>query len=309
MERWQLKQMQSLPLEAKIQKSKQRIIEWYEKYNGEVYVSFSGGKDSTVLLDLVRSIYPEVSAVYIDTGLEYPEIREIVKCTENVTWLRPKMNFKEVLDKYGFPVISKEVALKVKEARSKPNGYASQSFDRNSAKNIKQKQKYSFAKYKCLLEAPFLISNKCCDVMKKQPVYKYEKQSGRRVILGTMAVESVARNSQYLKYGCNFFEGKRPVSAPLSFWTDQDILQYIGEYNLPLASVYGQIIEKEGKLELTGVTRTGCMFCMFGCHLEEVTRFQRMKETHPKLYEYCIYKLGLKVPLDWIGKIVGRKLY
>ena len=69
-----LKELQSKSLEEKIQISTARIIEWYEHWDGKVAVSFSGGKDSTVLLDLVRNVYPDVIAVYSDTGLEFPEI-------------------------------------------------------------------------------------------------------------------------------------------------------------------------------------------------------------------------------------------
>lgn len=83
--------MQKWSLERKIQVAQTRIIEWYQHWDGQVYVSFSGGKDSTVLLDLVRRIYPEVEAIFCDTGLEYPEIRQFVKEFENVTILRPKM--------------------------------------------------------------------------------------------------------------------------------------------------------------------------------------------------------------------------
>ena len=119
---WDLSQMQSLPLDAKINMSITRIRGWYEEFWGEVYVSFSGGKDSTVLLDLVRRWYPSVEAVFVDTGLEYPEIREFVKTVDNVTWLKPEMNFKAVIKKYGYPVISKAVAHSVSVAKRNPDG-------------------------------------------------------------------------------------------------------------------------------------------------------------------------------------------
>lgn len=111
---WELAQMQSLPLEAKITMTKNRIRQWYEYYNGDVYVSFSGGKDSTVLLHIARSIDPDIPAVFCDTGLEYPEIREFVKTVNNVTWIKPKMNFRKVIETYGYPLISKAVANTLK---------------------------------------------------------------------------------------------------------------------------------------------------------------------------------------------------
>ena len=104
----ELQQLQALDLETKVMKTKQRIREWYYHFGGEVYVAFSGGKDSTVLLDLVRQEFPDVPAVFVNTGLEYPEIVEFARSFDNLVELKPKMNFTEVIDKYGFPVVSKE---------------------------------------------------------------------------------------------------------------------------------------------------------------------------------------------------------
>lgn len=100
----QLKMLQALPLNIKIRKTEQRIREWYEHWEGQVYVSFSGGKDSTVLLDIARHVYPNMPAVFSDTGLEYPEIKEFVKSFPNVTIVKPKHSFKQILTKYGYPI-------------------------------------------------------------------------------------------------------------------------------------------------------------------------------------------------------------
>ncbi len=114
----ELKILQALPLDLKIRRTQQRIREWVDHYgtNG-VYVSFSGGKDSTVLLHIVRQMYPDIEAVFVNTGLEYPEIQAFVKSFDNVTILRPKMRFDEVIRKYGYPFIGKEAAERVDNAR------------------------------------------------------------------------------------------------------------------------------------------------------------------------------------------------
>lgn len=113
-----LYQMQSMPLSIKVRMTENRIRWWIDEYGEDgVYVSFSGGKDSTVLLDIVRKLYPGVLAVFVDTGLEYPEIRDFVKTFDNVEWLKPKKTFRQVIEEYGYPFISKDVSEKVYGAR------------------------------------------------------------------------------------------------------------------------------------------------------------------------------------------------
>lgn len=108
--RQDLKIMQGWSLERKIEVTQQKIMEWHENFGGKVFTSFSGGKDSTVLLDLARRVCPDIPAVYVDTGLEYPELRAFVETKNNVIWLRPRYPFTRILEKYGYPVISKEVS-------------------------------------------------------------------------------------------------------------------------------------------------------------------------------------------------------
>ena len=126
--------------------------------------------------------------------------------------------------------------------------------------------------------------------MKKSPVAKYKRRTHFVPYLGTTTDESRLRQQAWLRHGCNAFDSKTPSSQPLSFWTEQDILKYIKEYNVKICSVYGEIAEDEnGKLQCTGCQRTGCIFCGFGVHLEKgETRFQRLAKTHPRQYEYAL---------------------
>ena len=297
----ELRNLQALPLDLKIKKTLQRIREWYKHWGGDVFVSFSGGKDSTVLLHLVRSLYPEVPAVFCDTGLEYPEVRKHVLTFPNVVMLKPKLNFRQVIEKYGWVYPNKDVAQTIYYAR-RGGGWAinaMQGLNPDGTRSYWKKTHYF--KWRHLLDAPFKISSECCHVMKIQPLDKFTKEMGRQAIIGTMAAESNRRTMSWLQNGCNAYDSKRPISKPLSFWLEQDVLYYIRENNIPIADVYGEIIEKNGKLITTGEKRTGCMFCLVGCHLDEENKFQRMKETHYSMYKYCMNVLGLDKILSYLG--------
>ena len=327
-----LRQKQALPLDAKILLTKRRIKEWVNEFGEDgVYISFSGGKDSTVLLDIVRNVcgYKDISAVFCDVPTQYPELRDFAKTFDNVVIVKPKISFMQICEKYGFPLISKEVAGVIHEARkhltvencklSKTQGsdilkiegephwavarvYGIVTKDGEIKINPSKEEKspYTYEKYKFMLDAPFDVANNCCGVMKKEPLHSYQKQTGRLPFVATMAEESMLRTSTWIKKGCNAFEQKNPKSSPMSFWTEQDVLQYIYERQLPICSVYGDVIQVNNQLSLvdvgidmgdfrpcyetTGCNRTGCMLCGFGAHLEIESRFQRLHKTHPKMY-------------------------
>ena len=159
-----------------------------------------------------------------------------------------------------------------------------------------------------------------------------EKESGKVPIIATMASESRLREQKWIKEGCNAFECKRPVSQPMSFWTEQDVLRYIKLNDIKIADVYGFVAaDKDGqqaldncgcKLCTTGESRTGCIFCGFGAHLEKGEgRFERLKRTHPKQYDFCmnggsydsdgIWKpdkngLGMKHVIDTLNSLYGE---
>ena len=226
------------------------------------------------------------AAVFIDTGLEYPEIRDFVKTIGNVIWIKPTMPFGAVISKYGYPVASKDVAQKVSEIRNtNSDKLRNKRLFGDDAGNGKLP-----LKWRSLIMAPFKVSHKCCDVMKKRPAHAYEKQTGRKPMVGTMACDSNLRKTMYLRRGCNFI-GTRSSSMPMAFWRDVDVWDYIRSRNISYSKIYDM-----------GYSRTGCMFCMFGVHMEkEENRFQRMKRTHPKQYNYCINKMGCGDVLNYIS--------
>ena len=293
------------------------IVDWYEYCDGRCYVAFSGGKDSKVLLHLVHKLYPDVPAVFSDTGLEYPEIRQFAK-DNGAHFIRPKMDFIEITREYGYPLISKEIAYAISSARRNYN------LDYRKFRNGKEKpvvtaemarntppsattiagrtallggvtnengktSRFNYDKWLPLAQkAPFRISSYCCDIMKKNPSDSYSRKNQRKPFIGMLATESKLREQKWLKTGCNAYGG-HGTSNPLSFWTEQDILQYIKKYDIEICPLYGDIIEKDGLLQTTGYRRTGCSFCGFGAHLDKgETRFRMMQRTHPDLYKFCI---------------------
>lgn len=313
----ELADKQALPLSEKISLSLRLIQDWYEAWDGMVSVSYSGGKDSTVLLWLVRSMYPEVPAVFSHTGLEYPEVVRHVLATPNHVILRPKMHFSRVIKEYGWPLASKKIARGVELVRHPTENNANvrrlylEGINRYGRKvnGFKIAQRWRF-----LFDAPFECSDRCCGIMKKDPAARYERETGRKPFVGTMASDSKARQRTYLlNGGCNAFDMKHPRSAPLSFWTEQDVLRCISEYDIQIPSVYGDIVTEKvqtvlpgigsqpQRLLTTGVRRTGCVFCCFGLHMDEgrYNRFEQLAVTHPKMYRYVMEKLGLREVLEY----------
>ncbi len=293
---WQFSQRKYLPWEAKLKLTETRIKEWYENWNGDVYVSYSGGLDSTVLLDLVRKcVGDDVPAVFSNTGLEFPEIVRFARQAKGeyveihpVDKTGKRITFRQVVDMYGFPLVSKETALKIQKLR---HGNLSDRY-RNYLLNGDERGKFGVLadKWKFLLSEPFDTSEKCCHIMKKNPFKKYAKKTGRKPYIGVTQDEGFMRAHQYAHTGCNVYDGNTIKSQPLGFWTRQDVLRYVIENDLPICSVYGDIKQTPcGEYYTTGEQRTGCMFCGFGAHLESSpNRFQRMSETHPRHYEICM---------------------
>ena len=288
--------LQALPLEIKIAKTELRIKEFVEQFGlDKVYLSFSGGKDSTVLAHICRNLYPNIKMVFSNTGQEYPEtisfVMKMKKQGWNIEIVRPVFKFKEVLEKHGYPIISKVQSRYIEDVKNNPNSKTASRRMGNVIGTNGRKMFHISNKWLYLLNADFKISNKCCDILKKNPMKKFEKETGRKPIVGTMAAESNLRKKIYLYEGCNSFSG-RSMSKPLGFWREDDILEYIKINNIEISECYTK----------NGMNRTGCYGCLFGCHLEErdtgTNRIEKLKYSHPKLYNYLLVNLNYKKVMD-----------
>ncbi len=289
MRKHKLRLLQALPLEDKILMSKKLVNEAIAEYGLEhVYISYSGGKDSTVLSHLVRQEQPDILHIFSNTTCEYPETMQHVRWEReyngmnvHITIPRDKFgvpwNFKRVVEEHGFPVFSKRISNGIRTYRRAKSARTKQ----NAHDYIKR----NFPKYEQYKEQN--ISDICCEKLKVVPL----KQAARSfkmecAIIGTLAQESYQRELDWIRFGCNVFEMKKDSQCrPLSFWTEQDILDYIRIFDVRISRLYQM-----------GYRRNGCMFCGFGILQDiedDLNRFQRLKLTHPKAHEYLVKHFGL----------------
>lgn len=291
----------------------QVVEQFYLKTDGKVYLAFSGGKDSTLMVALCDWLcnkmgWSEFPLVFNNTTNEYQEILEFVKSYgDRVTWLRPKMTFAQSLEKNGYPLVSKEQAQRISEARNTKSEYLRNLRLNGVVRTSKSTGKDYVSgkiseKWKYLVYEDVEVTSKCCDILKKAPVAKFEKETGLHPIIGVTASESNLRKQQYVKAGgCNDFTGKRFKCKPLSLFTEEDVWALIGKLNIPICSIYfdkeidGQIVQ--------GEKRTGCAYCAFGVHFEDPdnTKFHRLQKREPKRWASMMDKLGYRKALYKVG--------
>ena len=276
-----LASLRAMPLEAKIVQTKFLINQAIRTFGEEhCYISYSGGKDSTVLSHIAKQLCPNILHLFANTTNEYPETLrhiqwEVAENHTNIITVLPidikgeMWNFKKVVERYGFPMFSKRVSNAIRTYQHARTPQTKQNSIDYIDRNFKKYQKY--------MELP--ISDKCCDKLKKEPLRRKAKELGMEcAILGILASESYQREKSWLEYGCNvFYKFKDNQCKPLSFWSDEDINEYIEKYNVKISDLYSM-----------GYTRNGCMYCGFGVQLEppERNRYKKLKETHPLQYAY-----------------------
>lgn len=234
----------------------------------ECYISFSGGKDSTVLSHLIDEAIPhnEYHRVFDDTGIEYQAIRDFVydlqKTDSRIEIIKPNKNIREMLKEDGYPFKSKfhsEMVASYQRCTSqdKPITKTVQTYiDRTSTHSDRNCPK-------CLLyqfqpDFDLKISKKCCTRLKKEPFRKYEKETGRMLrITGLRAAEGGVRNFHFAAGGGCVFkdkEGDIYQFSPLAPVSDEFIEWYIQTRNIKLAELYYPPFN---------FRRTGCCSCPY----------------------------------------------
>lgn len=328
----QMTAMQALPYEVKVRRAELRAREYIDKLDEmglNAHVSV-GGLDSIVLLLFLRKIGIDVPAISV-SALEDRSIQKIHKDLGVISIMpgKPKV---QILQEYGFPVISKKIAGRidtlqhpteknktVRHAIITGECGAQGHYAKNSRMKLPQKWLELFAGYENENEgvnyqiAPFLVSNKCCLYMKEQPCEKWAKEHNSRPFLGLMASEGGQREEALVEHGCNYF-GKTTIrSVPFAPFLRQDLLQLALDLNAPVPEIYGEIVKKsDGTLYTTGAQRTGCSMCGFGVHMEtRPHRFDQLRMRNPKEWEFWMYrcctdpktgeKFGWGRVLDYIG--------
>lgn len=299
-------------LTQKITHSLELIDSFYNTLEGKVYIGFSGGKDSVVLKWLCDKFtdtagLPRIQCVFNNTTNELTEMLKFVRTFgDEVLWLRPKMTFAQSLEVNGFPLISKAQAQYIKEAKTTKSDKL-----RNLRINGREVIKDGVSKviphiskkWKYLVEEDIKITDKCCTILKKNPVKEYEKETGLSPIIGVKAKDSSLRYITALKNNtCNTY-GNRNVSKPLNIFTDEDIWEIIKKYNIPYCNVYDDKVDSQSGEIIKGLRQTGCAYCAFGAHMEtkEESRFKRLYQTDKNRYFSMMDKLGYRDALHLIG--------
>lgn len=277
-----LRARQTWPINQKIDHTVGAIeafINYCEKHGRKPYVSFSGGLNSTVLLDIARRfVDPDMPGVFCSTGNEWPEIVSFVRHTSNVEIIHPALTPRQVMERYGFPLVSKEQAQAVRQIRTteseKLRNYRLHGYGVRRSGVLSERWRY-------LVDEPYMTSEKCCEMLKKRPFRHYNTTTQSLAMVGTMAGESKLRQSQYIRRGgCNSFsdDPRKTHSAPLSIWTSTDCWAYIRKLSVSYCPIY----------DVPGIDRTGCVFCGFGAHIGGGSRFRVLYTLHPKLYKMAM---------------------
>jgi 3'-phosphoadenosine 5'-phosphosulfate sulfotransferase (PAPS reductase)/FAD synthetase len=278
--------LQSMTLDDKIGWSR-AVIEQTLPLLERPAVAFSAGKDSTVLLHLLRQYRPEIITIYGNTTIEFPE------CVKFARWLRdewklnyyearPDVSFWWVVEQYGWPLLGKEFGV---------GGVAHKDSRSKFFADLESRGELTGG-YAIQAEVP--ISSACCTFLKERPSEKVQKQLGvDGVFLGILAAESRRRMFNFLQYGEWYYAKSQKMHKchPLAIWTDDDIWAYIRRFNVPYAPLYDMGYYNE-RGEFISHKRNGCMFCGMDIRFPN-NHLSIMRRTHPKAWRVLMINKGL----------------
>ncbi len=329
--------------EFKVRYAEKRAREFVEECDrrGLNYHVSVGGLDSITLFLFLKSLKihaPGISVSYLEDqsiqqvhkqlGIE--RLSSAVRCVDEDGRVH-RWSKNEVIQEFGFPVLSKETAAKI-ETLANPTeknktvrhaivtgetgaygGYQKKSRMKLAQKWLEKFGGYANEEEGVSYQVPnFKVSSKCCYYLKEKPCDDWAKQHNSVPFVGLMASEGGRRAKSLMLNGCNYFGKSTIRSAPFAIFDRQDLLRLALDLEVPVPEIYGTIERKEdGTLYTTKAQRTGCAMCGFGIHLEKRPhRFDRLKERNPKEWEHWMYecctdedgtKYGWARVLDYIG--------
>ncbi len=232
------------------------------KYGEEnFYISFSGGKDSTIVHHLIDMALPDnkIPRVYLNTGIEYIDVvkhvRKMAEADDRIVVYDSKVNIKQMLEQEGYPFKSKYHSRAWADYQ-KGNRLGVNYYE---GKNVFHERNCPpFLKYQFETTMPFKLSGKCCDRLKKDTAHRFEKETGKRIrITGLMREEGGQRNTTVciLKQ-----KGKVQAFNPLAVVTKEWEEWLINKEKILLCKLY---------YEPFNFQRTGCKGCPFDLRLQE----------------------------------------
>lgn len=347
-----------------------KCLEAIVRMDGEIAISFSGGKDSAVLLYIMATAWTisthktePLRVFFADTSNEFVSARKYRK--EYIQWIEEKFeivieyheakaddNYFNVVDTVGLPFISKKVSRMIRDTKAmfKKLGlkyadiesYMPQHYTVNHIDSMIEAAEYmrgmGFSdtvilnltkirsdnkigrrflpvQYRPIIDNDDIeLSEKCCDILKKGPLKKTEKEMGHFLpVTGEMAMDSRDRMTAYRMTGCNLFNSDRPKSKPLGPMTEQAVLRFIYTRKVPIMPPYGECICNDcGEYKLTGEQRTGCKLCGFGI-MYDPERFVRLNKFEPKIVQFAFTSkenggLGYREICKFLNEHCGMKI-
>jgi len=275
------------------------VIDRFLQDNPNAIIAFSGGVDSLVMLHLIRGMDKNRKAIFVNTTNEHSEILRFVKTIENVETVRPSITFNQVVSQYGFPLISKKVSrmIYVLKHPTEKNQNVRNLYLTGIRKDGVITNSFILSKqYYHLLKAPFNITDRCCDLLKKNPMKPFNKEG---MFVGISAAESRMRMFAYGKTGC--INQSQKKAFPMAIWNKKDVWDFIKQNKISYCSVYDD-----------GEKSTGCAYCAFGLQFDPL-RFCRLKRREPKRY-YQMMNLknngcSYFEAIQWINGIPQKGLF